>query len=128
MVAPPARKSASAFSYLLVVAVLVEGEVEVEDGFFEEFGEIDLLPLFGGGYLYSLTITVSAFFTEIMSLSPRVLYFLESGRLRMATRILGCYIFKILIISDKSIYFAREMLGSLTSSLVKVFRIQLKLN
>lgn len=79
--------------YLFVAGLLVEGEVEVEYGFFEELGEINFLSGWMDAYLYSLTITVSPFLTETMSDSLRDAYFLERGRLRMATRILGCSIF-----------------------------------
>lgn len=40
-------------------------------------------------YLYSLTMTVSSFLQVRMSVSPLLSSFLESGRLRMATKILG---------------------------------------
>lgn len=76
------------------MSVLIEGEIEVEDGFFEEFGEVDFLSEWGEGYLYSLTMTVSPVLMATMSLSPLDDYFLERGRLRIATNILGCYIFK----------------------------------
>lgn len=39
--------------------MLVEGEVEVEDGLFEVLGEVDLLSGWEDMYLYSLTMTVS---------------------------------------------------------------------
>jgi len=95
MAAPPAHKSASNYQYLFIMSLLVKSEVEVENGFLQILGQIHLLPAFTSDYLYSLTMTVSEFFTEIMSVSPLELYFLERGRLRIATRILGCSIFKI---------------------------------
>lgn len=79
--------------YLFVAGLLIEREVEVEYGFFEELGQINFLSAWIDAYLYSLTITVSPFLTETVSDSFRDAYFLESGRLRMATRILGCSIF-----------------------------------
>lgn len=83
--------------YLFVLGLFVEGEVEVKYGFFEVLGEVYLLPGLDREYLYSLTMTVSEFLTETMSPSPLLSSFLERGRLRMATRIFGCSIFKILI-------------------------------
>ena len=46
------RRSGSTVLYLFVVGVLVEGEVEVEDGLFEVFGEVDLLSGWEDMYLY----------------------------------------------------------------------------
>ena len=67
MDAPHTRRSDSREGYLVVLALLIEGEVEVEDGFFEVLGEVHFLPACRGGYLYSLTMTVSWFLTEMMS-------------------------------------------------------------
>ena len=54
-------------------------------------------------------MTVSEFFTEMMSVSPLAPSFLERGRLRIATRILGCSIFKILIITPNSIIISKKI-------------------
>jgi hypothetical protein len=70
-------------------------EVEVEDGLLNKLGEVDLLPEYDEGYLYSLTMIVSEFLTATTSVSPRDISFLERGRLRIATVIFGCYIFKL---------------------------------
>lgn len=53
------RRSGWTALYLFVVGVLVEGEVEVEDGLFEVLGEVDFLSDWEDIYLYSLTMTVS---------------------------------------------------------------------
>ena len=95
------HKSRLYSNYFFILSILVESEVKVENGFFEKFGEIYFLSVFTVIYLYSLTITVSEFFTEMVSVSPRDPSFLERGGLRIATRILGCSIFKILIITTK---------------------------
>lgn len=78
--------------YFFVVDFLVEGVIEIEDGFLEELGQVHLLSVSVSTYLYSLTITVSLLFTVTMSCSPLDNYFLDRGRLRIATSILGCYI------------------------------------
>jgi hypothetical protein len=74
---------------LVVSGVLVVGEVEVEGGFLEVLGEIDLLPEFLGSYLYSLMMTCPWVPIFTISLSFFCSYFLLRGLLRMATVILG---------------------------------------
>lgn len=88
------RRSGWGWGYFFIGGVLMEGEVEVEDGFFDVLGQVYFLPDYSDCYLYSLTMTVSPFLTEMISVSPFPDSFFESGRLRMATRIFGCSIFK----------------------------------
>jgi hypothetical protein len=88
--------------YFFVLRLLVKCEVEVEDGLLQKFSQVNFLPSLGEDYLYSLTITVSQLLTVTTSVSPLVASFLERGRFRMATNILGCSIFENLIIKDTS--------------------------
>ena len=111
-VALQVHKSRLYSSYFFILGILVKGEVKIENRFFKKFGEIYFLSMFTVIYLYSLTITVSEFFTEMMSVSPRAPSFLERGRLRIATRILGCSIFKILIITTKFNNYTQKHLKS----------------
>jgi hypothetical protein len=64
------NKSQSNNLYFFILRLLVESKVEVKDCLLEKFGEIDLLSVLKVIYLYSLTMTVSEFLTNMMSLSP----------------------------------------------------------
>jgi len=48
----PFNKSQLQASYFFIMCVLVEGEVEIENGFFKKLGEIYFLPAFTVFYLY----------------------------------------------------------------------------
>lgn len=52
MGALPFNKSQLQVSYFFIVRVLIEGEVEIENGFFEKLGEIYFLSVFTVIYLY----------------------------------------------------------------------------
>ena len=52
MVGQRISRSGCGWVYLFVVAVFVEGEVEVEDGLFEVLGEVHFLSAWGAWYLY----------------------------------------------------------------------------
>lgn len=48
----PFNKSQLQASYFFIMCVLIEGEVEIENGFFKKLGEIYFLPAFTVFYLY----------------------------------------------------------------------------
>ena len=47
-----ANKSQLQLSYFFIMRVLIEGEVKIENGFFEKLGEIYFLSVFTVIYLY----------------------------------------------------------------------------
>lgn len=48
----PVRRSLLNMDYFLVLRVLIEGEVEIENGFFEKLGKIYFLSACTAMYLY----------------------------------------------------------------------------
>lgn len=83
------HKSILRIGNLLVVGLLVEGEVKIKNCLLEILGQVYFLPLLDGIYLYSLTISVYRFLTDMISVSPLDYSFLLRGLFRIATKILG---------------------------------------